>query len=161
MRRPSIRENNELLNAFDYDQHYRNTEAKLKLEEPELWAYVMQVRGPEGEQPILALPKPGDMIRDNTSGLPLRVVRVYDGWSHGQINIEAKTLDRGSTSYFNGYRLENGRLLGRQYTPGMAGHNIYNQGQPEIFILRRAYQVLPHGRRAVMQAMPDLFSTRG
>ena len=40
----------------------------------------------------------------------------------------------------------------------MAGHNIYNQGQEEIFILRRAYQVLPHGRRAVMQAMPDLFA---
>lgn len=158
MSRPSIVENNELLNADDYDLRYRNTEAKLRLERPDLWAYVLQVRGPEGEQPITHLPRSGDTIRDNTSDQPLRVVRVYDGWRHGQINIEAKTLDRGSTSYFNGYRLENGRLLGRQYTPGMAGHNIYNQGQPEIFILRRAYQVLPHGRRAVMQAMPDLFA---
>ena len=158
MSRPSIVENNELLNADDYDLRYRNTEAKIRLERPDLWAYVLQVRGPEGEQPIAHLPRPGDTIRDNTSDQPLRVVRVYDGWSPGQINIEAKTLDRGSTSYFNGYRLENGRLLGRQYTPGMAGHNIYNQGQPEIFILRRAYQVLPHGRMAVMQAMPDLFA---
>jgi len=156
MRVPSIRENNELLNAFDYDQHYRNTEAKLKLEEPELWAYVMQVRGPEGEQPILALPKPGDTIRDNTSGQQLRVVRVYEAW--GSISIEAKTLDRNATSYFNGYRLEAGRLLGPKYTPGMAGYNIYNLGQCELFILKRAYQVMPHGRRAVVQATPDPFA---
>ena len=155
MRRPSIRENNELLNAFDYDQHYRNTEARLKLEEPELWAYVMQVRGPEGEQPISALPRPGDTIRDNTSGHPLRVVRVYESWD--AISIEAKTTDRNATSYFNGYRLVGGRLLGHKYTPGMAGFNIYNLGQDEIFILRRAYQVLPHGRKAVMQSIPDMF----
>ena len=158
MSRPSIVENNELLNAFDYDKHYRDTEARLKLERPDLWAYVLQVRGPEGEQPITHLPRPGDTIRDNTSDQSLRVVRVYDGWSAGQINIEAKSLDRGSTSYFNGYRLENGRLLGAKYTPGMAGHNIYNQGQEELFILKRAYQVMPHGRRAVLSATPDLFA---
>jgi len=156
MRQPSIRENNELLNAFDYDQHYRNTEAKLKLEEPGLWAYVMQVRGPEGEQPITALPRLGDTIRDNTTCQTLRVVRVYEAW--GAISIEAKTTDRNATSYFNGYRLEGGRLLGAKYTPGMAGHNIYNQGQRELFILKRAYQVLPHGRRAVIEATPDLFA---
>ena len=158
MRQPSIVENNELLNAPDYESQYRETERKLQTERPDLWAYVLQVRGPEGEQPITHPPRPGDIIRDNTSGQSLRVVRVYDGWGPGQINIEAKTLDRGSTSYFNGYRLENGRLLGAKYTPGMAGHNIYNQGQAEIFILRRAYQVLPHGRKAVMQATPDLFA---
>ena len=156
MRRQSIRENNELLNAFDYDKHYRDTEARLKLEEPELWAYVMQVRGPEGEQPVVSLPRPGDVIRDNTSGQPLRVVRVYEVF--GAISIEAKTTDRNATSYFNGYRLEGGRLLGAKYTPGMAGHNIYNLGQCELFILHRAYQVLPHGRKAVMQATPDLFA---
>lgn len=156
MSRPSIVENNELLNADDYDLRYRNTEAKLRLERPDLWAYVLQVRGPEGEQPVVSLPRPGDVIRDNTSGQPLRVVRVYGAW--GAISIEAKTTDRNATSYFNGYRLEGGRLLGAKYTPGMAGHNIYNQGQCEIFILKRAYQVMPHGRRAVMQAMPDLFA---
>lgn len=156
MRQPSIVENNELLNADDYDLRYLNTEAKLRLERPDLWAYVLQVRGPEGEQPVVSLPRPGDVIRDNTSGQPLRVVRVYEAW--GAISIEAETTDRNATSYFNGYRLEGGRLLGAKYTPGMAGHNIYNQGQCEIFILKRAYQVMPHGRRAVMQAMPDLFA---
>lgn len=156
MRRPSICENNELLNAFDYDLHYRNTEARLKLEEPDLWAYVMQVRGPEGEQPVVSLPRPGDLIRDNTSGQPLRVVRVYEAW--GATSIQAVTPDRRATSYFNGYRLEGGRLLGPKYTPGMAGYNIYNLGQCELFILKRAYQVMPHGRRAVMQATPDLFA---
>ena len=49
MSRPSIVENNELLNADDYDLRYRNTEAKLRLERPDLWAYVLQVRGPDGE----------------------------------------------------------------------------------------------------------------
>lgn len=156
MSRPSIVENNELLNADDYDLRYRNTEAKLRLERPDLWAYVLQVRGPEGEQPVVSLPRPGDVIRDNTSGQRLRVVRVYEAW--GSISIEAKTLDRNAASYFNGYRLEAGRLLGPKYTPGMAGYNIYNLGQCELFILKRAYQVLPHGRRAVMQAMPDLFA---
>lgn len=72
MSRPSIVENNELLNADDYDLRYRNTEAKLRLERPDLWAYVLQVRGPEGEQPITHLPRPGDTIRDNTSDQPLR-----------------------------------------------------------------------------------------
>lgn len=72
--------------------------------------------------------------------------------------IEAKTLDRGSTSYLNGYTLKNGRLLGSFWPAGTAGNNIYNQGQDELFILRRAYQVLPHGRKAVMQATPDLFA---
>ena len=156
MSRPSIPEQNELASAPDWEQRYRETEAKLQCDRPDLWQYVLEVRGPAGEQPITRLPAPGDIIRENYTGTELRVVRVYDGW--GAISIEAKTLERGSTSYFNGYRLVNGRLLGKQYAPGMAGHNIFNQGQDEIFILRRAYQVLPHGRRAVMQAMPDLFA---
>lgn len=158
MRQPSIVENNELLNAPDYESQYRETERKLQTERPDLWAYVLQMRGPEGERPITHLPRPGDVIRTNYTDTALRVVRVYDGWGPGQINIEAKTLDRGSTSYLNGYTLKNGRLLGRSYWPGTSGHNIYNLGQDELFILRRAYQVLPHGRKAVMQATPDLFA---
>lgn len=158
MRQPSIVENNELLNAPDYESQYRETERKLQTERPDLWAYVLQVRGPDGERPITQLPRPGDVIRTNYTDTALRVVRVYDGWGPGQINIEAKTLDRGSTSYLNGYTLAHGRLLGMRYSPGMAGHNIYNLGQDELFILRRAYQVLPHGRKAVMQATPDLFA---
>ena len=67
-------------------------------------------------------------------------------------------FNRNNEVLLNGYRLEAGRLLGPKYTPGMAGYNIYNLGQCELFILKRAYQVLPHGRRAVMQAMPDLFA---
>lgn len=84
------------------------------------------------------------------------MVRVYEAW--GAISIEARTTDRNALNYFNGFKLKNGRLLGAKYTPGMAGHNIYNQGQRELFILERAYQVLPHGRRAVIHATPDLFA---
>lgn len=119
---PSILENNQLLNAPDWEQRYRETEAKLKAERPDLWEYVLEMRGPVGEQPITHLPRPGDIIRDNYSGTEMRVVRVYD--ARGAISIETKTLERGSTSYLNGYRLENGRMLGRQYSPGLAGHNI-------------------------------------
>lgn len=67
MRRPSIRENNELLNAFDYDQHYRNTEARLKLEEPDLWAYVMHALGPEGSAPAMATPRHEITISENVA----------------------------------------------------------------------------------------------
>ena len=152
---PSILEDNQLRNAPDWELRYRETEARLKAERPDLWEHVLEMRGPVGEQPITHLPRPGDIIRTNSSPAEMRVVGVHD-W--GQISIEAKTLERGSTSYLNCFRLENGRLLGRQYHAGLAGHNIYNQGQDEIFILRRAYQVMPHGRKAVMEATPDLFA---
>lgn len=45
MRQPSIVENNELLNAPDYESQYRETERKLQTERPDLWAYVLQMRG--------------------------------------------------------------------------------------------------------------------
>lgn len=156
MRQPTILENNTLLNAPDYAKAYRESESRLQREHPDLWAYVLSVRGPAGEQPITELPRPGDIIRTNTTCTQLRVVRVYEAF--GGHCFETRTLDRNALAYLNGYRLEGGRLLGMTYKPGVAGHNIYNQGQEELFILRRAYQVLPHGRRAVMQATPDLFA---
>ena len=49
---PSILEDNQLRNAPDWELRYRETEARLKAERPDLWEHVLEMRGPVGEQPI-------------------------------------------------------------------------------------------------------------
>lgn len=145
-----------LVDAKSWYEKYRHYEATLQIEQPELWGYLNKVRGPSGERHVTRMPRPGDIIRTNSTDTELRVIRAFE--QYGAHCFETRTLDRNALHCLYGYRLENGRLLGSFWPAGTAGNNIYNLGQDEIFVLRRAYQVLPHGRKAVMQSIPDMFA---
>lgn len=124
---------------MDGEAWLSEVEERIK-RDPELWAYLQHQRNP-GLPLIDRLPQPGDVIRDNHSPCELMVKRVTNT-VYGT-NIECRVIDDGVVThhkyYHNGFDLRDGRLLRRlKYEYGVTGFNIYNRGQDEIFILRRA-----------------------
>jgi len=124
---------------MDGEAWLREAEERIK-QDPKLWAYLQRQRNP-GLPLIDRLPQPGDVIRDNGSPCELMVKRVSQT-VYGT-NFECRVIDDGIVTYhknyLNGFDLRGGRLLRRvKYTYGTTGFNIYNRGQDEIFILRRA-----------------------
>ena len=124
---------------MDGETWLREVEERIK-KDPERWAYLQHLRNP-GLPPIDRLPQPGDVIRSNESLCELMVKRVYHQ-DYGTC-FECQVIHDGIVthhkSYENGYDLRDGRLLRRlKYGYGVTGFNIFNRGQDELFILRRA-----------------------
>ncbi|QXG42223.1 hypothetical protein [Pseudomonas viridiflava] len=126
---------------MDDETWLRDAEARIQ-QDPKLWAHLWHIRNP-GLPPIDSLPQPGDVIRDNISLCELivkKVIHTVNGiwFDCNVIDWQTKTVTHHKC-YHNGFDLVNGRLLSRlKYSSGMSGFNIYNRGQDELFILRRA-----------------------
>lgn len=119
------------------------TQAETRIkQDPELWAQLQHIRNP-GLPLIESLPQPGDVIRDNTSLCELMVKKVINSVDGLYFDCNVIDWKTGKVThhkwYQNGYELVKGRILSRiKYSPGVTGFNIYNRGQDELFILRRA-----------------------